>query len=114
MGEPIKVTVYDDDGKTNDLVGQTDIQTYIFCRQGGIHEEFSLMYKEKLAGKILLESNYLPPGEVYNPIITALKRQSIALPKGSIILPPILNVSSASPLSSLAEALKKAKQLKME
>lgn len=70
------------------------------------------MFKDKLAGKIKLESNYLPPGEFENQIMSALKRQSIALPRGTIALPPVLLPNNSAAPMSLAEALKMAKLLK--
>lgn len=63
MGEQLKVTIYDDDGRTKDLVGSDDIPTYVLCRQRGISEWFNLYYKGKIAGQIYLESKYEPPKE---------------------------------------------------
>jgi Ca2+-dependent lipid-binding protein len=63
MGDELTLTCYDEDKLSNDVVGEVQIPMYSLCRNGGVRDWFDIIYKKKTSGKILIESNYKPPGD---------------------------------------------------
>ena len=51
----IKLGIFDADGVSNSLVGDTSIELKVLCGAAGQRKWFPIFYKKKLAGEIMLE-----------------------------------------------------------
>lgn len=59
LHEEIKFTIMDEDTVSDDTVGYGLVKVSSLCINGGVHDWFSITYKNKLAGQILLETKYV-------------------------------------------------------
>ncbi|CDW88292.1 c2 domain containing protein [Stylonychia lemnae] len=59
LNDELMIKVYDENLGTDDLIGMAIIKVSQLCQNKGFQEQcFTLMFKDKQAGKILLESRY--------------------------------------------------------
>jgi Ca2+-dependent lipid-binding protein len=56
----MKLSVYDEDNVSSDLVGSTSIMFSALCVSGGIDEWFAIEYKGKRSGEVHLKGTWSP------------------------------------------------------
>ena len=61
MSDTLKITCFDEDALSNDVVATKEFSLEMLCENQGINEWLSLEYEGKKAADVQVETIYVPP-----------------------------------------------------